>query len=98
MFARYAILALLLPVSLLAQDDPPDPIPPLMKDGNAAYLKGDYAGAFDAFTHAWAAAQQTPKENPVRYDILKRIASVRAAAGEFADADSWLQQAITWRE
>jgi len=38
-------------------------------------------------------AQQTPRDNPVRYDILKRLTSVRAAAGEFADADNWLQQA-----
>jgi tetratricopeptide (TPR) repeat protein len=98
MLARCALLALLLSTPLLSQDTPPDPIPPLLKEGDAAYLKGDYPAAFDAFSKGWEAAQQTPNDNPVRYDILKRIAGVRAAAGEFADADSWLQQAITWRE
>ena len=69
-----------------------------MKEGDAAYLKGDYEAARQSFTHAWELAQETPPENPVRYDILRRLTSVRAAAGEFADADTWLQQAVTWRE
>jgi tetratricopeptide (TPR) repeat protein len=73
-------------------------IPQLTKDGDAAYLKGDYEAARVAFTSAWELLQQTPKDNPLRYDILKRLTSVRAAAGDFADADNWLQQAITWRE
>src|ERR1035437_9244615 len=65
-------------------------IPQLAKDGDALYLKGDYEGARLAFTSAWELAQATPKDDPVRYDILKRLTSVRAAAGEFADADNWL--------
>ena len=81
-----------------AQEGPAPTIPQLTKDGDAAYLKGDYEAARQAFTRAWELAQETPKDNPVRYDILKRLTSVRAAAGEFADADNWLQQAITWRE
>ena len=58
----------------------------------------DLAAARRAFASAWELALQTTKDNPVRYDILKRLTSVRSAAGEFADADNWLQQAITWRE
>jgi tetratricopeptide (TPR) repeat protein len=69
-----------------------------MKDADAAYLKGDYEAARQAFLHAWELAQETPPENPARYDILKRLTSVRAAAGDFADADTWLQQAVNWRE
>jgi tetratricopeptide (TPR) repeat protein len=84
---------------LLAQDGiPQSQIPQFMKEGDAAYLKGDYEAARQSFTRAWELAQETAPENPVRYDILKRLTSVRAAAGEFADADTWLQQAITWRE
>src|ERR1041385_8925095 len=79
-------------------DDPAKAIPGLVKDGNAAYLKGDYEAARQAFLSAWELAQKTPKDDPLRYDVLKRLTSVRAAAGEFADADNWLQQAITWRE
>ena len=89
---RGSIPVLLLMVcAAWAQNDP-------IKDGNAAYLKGDYEAARIAFTSAWEAAQQTPRDNPQRYEILKRLTSVRAAAGEFAEADTWLQLAITWRE
>jgi tetratricopeptide (TPR) repeat protein len=87
---------------LAAQETVPEDsakiIADLMKDGNAFYLKGDYESARKAFEKAWEQAQNAPKEDPVRYDVLKKIVSVRAAAGEFADADNWLQQAITWRE
>jgi tetratricopeptide (TPR) repeat protein len=94
MSARFCAILLCLAACLSGQD----PIPQAMKDGDAAYLKGDYEVARQAFTRAWELAQETPPENPVRYDILKRLTSVRAAAGEFADADNWLQLAVTWRE
>src|SRR5581483_3862187 len=42
--------------------------------------------------------QETPPTDPIRYDILKRLTSVRAAAGEFQDADNYLQMEIHWRE
>jgi tetratricopeptide (TPR) repeat protein len=95
---RLSLLTVCLAAALTAQEDPAPTIPQLTKDGDAFYLKGDYEAARLAFTSAWELAQATPKDNPVRYDILKRLTSVRAAAGEFADADNWLQQAITWRE
>src|SRR6266568_7662137 len=98
MARRLFCLTLCLAACLAAQEETTPTIPQLTKDGDALYLKGDYEGARLAFTSAWELAQQTPKENPERYDILKRLTSVRGAAGEFADADTWLQQAITWRE
>src|SRR2546421_6682713 len=79
-------------------EDPAKTLAARIKEGDAAYLKGDYDTARQAFVAAWELLQPAPKENPVRYDVLKRIANVRAAAGEFKDADEWLQQAITWRE
>src|SRR5262249_58109125 len=81
-----------------APEDPAKVLAAKVKDGDAAYLKGDYETARTAFLAAWEIAQTTPKENPARYDLLKRLANVRAAVGEFKDADDWLQQAITWRE
>src|SRR4051794_18158153 len=75
-----------------------EPIPPLIEAGNAAYLKGDYETARQFLLKAWDAAQQMPATDPIRYDVLKRLTSVRAAAGEFADADQFLQLAINWRE
>jgi tetratricopeptide (TPR) repeat protein len=98
MLRRLCFILACVAASLTAQEDPAPTIPQLTKDGDAAYLKGDYDAASQTFTRAWELAQATPKDDPLRYDILKRLTSVRAAAGEFADADNWLQQAITWRE
>ena len=98
MLRRLCFILACVAASLTAQEEPAPTIPQLNKDGDAAYLKGDYDTALQTFTRAWELAQATPKDDPVRYDILKRLTSVRAAAGEFADADNWLQQAITWRE
>lgn len=83
--------------ALAAQEPVPD-IPTLLKDGNASNMKGDYEAARGSFLKAWELAQATPPDDPIRYDILKRLTSVRAAAGEFADADNYLQMAINWRE
>jgi tetratricopeptide (TPR) repeat protein len=98
MLRRLCFILACMAASLTAREDLAPTLPQLTKDGNALYLKGDYEGARLAFTGAWDLARQTPRDNPARYDILKRLTSVRAAAGEFADADNWLQQAITWRE
>jgi tetratricopeptide (TPR) repeat protein len=85
----------------LAQEPAPPPapgIPALLTEGNAAYLKADYEGARAVFLKAWDAAQQLPPADPVRYDVLKRLVAIRAAAGEFQDADDFLQMAINWKE
>jgi tetratricopeptide (TPR) repeat protein len=92
------MLRLLLLFGLCGLASAQDDLAKLLQDGDAVYLKGDYEAARQSFLNAWEQLQTTPKENPTRYDVLKRIANVRAAAGEFQDADNWLQQAITWRE
>jgi len=87
---------------LHAQDAPPQEpaadIKTLLDTGNAAYLKGDYETARQSYLKAWDGAQQSPLENPLRYDVLKRLTAVRAAVGEFKDANDFLQTAINWRE
>src|ERR1035437_10024610 len=98
MLRRVSFLTVCLAACVVAQEEVAPTLPQLTKDGDGCYLKGNYEAARLAFTRAWDLVQETPKDNPVRYDILKRLTSVRAAAGEFADADNWLQQAITWRE
>jgi tetratricopeptide (TPR) repeat protein len=95
--ARVLLCAFLLAGATLAQD-PVDPLPPLLAAGQASYLKGNYEAARQSLLQAWELAQQTPPADPVRYDVLKRLTSVRAAAGEFADADAFLQLALNWRE
>src|SRR6516165_2750207 len=87
-----------LAASRLGARDAATDVPDLLQAANAAYMRGDYEAARQSLVNAWTAAQQTAPSDPVRYDILKRLTSARAAAGEFADADQYLQQAITWRE
>ncbi len=77
---------------------PPGPIPALLKEGDAAFRDGDYAAARQAFEKALKSAQQLPADSPLRYDVLKRLTSAAAAAGQFADAQNFLDQAIQWRE
>jgi tetratricopeptide (TPR) repeat protein len=96
------IAACLFAPFLHAQDTPPQEPPAdaksLLDAGNAAYLKGDYEAARQSYLKAWDSAQQTPPETPLRYDVLKRLTAVRAAAGEFKDANDYLQTAINWCE
>src|ERR1017187_4055900 len=98
---RIALFLLMAATCLIAQDQttPPLPaIPDLIKTGQASYMKGDYEAARQSFQQAWDIVRMGPMDDPVRYDILKRLVSARAAAGEFADADDFLQLAISWRE
>src|SRR6266567_7505868 len=91
------LLLSILAIAAMAQEPAPD-IPLLMKAGGDSYMHGDYEAARQSYVKAWDVAQQTTPDSPQRYDILKRLTSVRAAAGEFADADTFLQMAINWRE
>jgi len=100
---RIVPFLLLAAACLMAQDQttpqPPQPaIPDLIKTGQASYMKGDYESARQNFQQAWDIVRIGPMDDPVRYDILKRLVSSRAAAGEFAAADDFLQLAISWRE
>lgn len=70
----------------------------LLKDGDSAFAKGDYDAARRSFEQALQMAPQPPADSALRYDILKRLTSATAAAGQFADAQRFLQQAIGLRE
>jgi len=91
------LVAMVLSSNAAPQEPAPD-ISLLIKAGSDSYMHGDYEAARQSLAQAWEAAQQTPPADPIRYDILKRLTSVRAAAGEFADADNYLQMALNWRE
>lgn len=100
---RQILFAALFSFFLLhAQDNPPQAPPAdvktLLETGNAAYLKGDYEAARDSYVKAWDTVQQNPPDDPLRYDVLKRLTAVRSAVGEFKDANDYLQMAINWRE
>src|SRR5271157_771173 len=98
LIAGFVLLVCFLSHAADRQDDPAAGMQTLIQAGDAGYLRGDYEAGRQAFEKAWQLAQESPPENPLRYDILKRLASIRAAAGEFADADNYLQLAINWRE
>jgi len=96
---RIVCLVLVAATAGLAQDEKPAPtIPELETAAQATYMHGDYEGAHQSLLQAWELAQQLPREDPLRYDVLKRLATVRAAVGEFGDADNFLQLAVSWRE
>ena len=93
-----ALLSICCSLCLCAQEKPADP-QSLLNDARASYMHGDYAAARTALEQAWKLAQdQLPEDSPVRYDVLKRLALVNAATGNFNDADTYLQLAVWWRE
>src|SRR5712672_1302040 len=99
MCCKWSALALLLisaPI-LFAGDEQPD-LDHLMRSASASYLKGDYDAARQSYEQAWKLVEPAPTNNPARYDILKRLAAVHTAGGQFAEADRYLQLAINWRE
>src|SRR5689334_11481832 len=79
-------------------DDPPSDIQQSMQAGEARYRKGDYEGARVAYEKARELVQSTPSNNPLRYDILKRLVAIRASLGQYAEADAELQLAMNWHE
>jgi tetratricopeptide (TPR) repeat protein len=90
---------------LAAQDTPPATAPPgvppgieqMLADANAKYLHHDYAASLDLYQQARQAIEQTAPANPQRYDVLKRLAAVSGAQGEYKAAIAYLQSAIEWR-
>jgi tetratricopeptide (TPR) repeat protein len=82
----------------VAAQEPPRELDELLQLARASYAKGDYGTARDNLERAWALAEQTPREEPRRYEVLKQLFGVLSAAGRYADAEGYLQQAINWRE
>jgi tetratricopeptide (TPR) repeat protein len=90
------LLSMLAPLALA--DDRPSPIQQSMQAGEAGYRKADYETARAAYEKAWQLAQETLRDNPARYDILKRLTAIRASLGQYAEADAYLQLAMNWHE
>jgi tetratricopeptide (TPR) repeat protein len=96
---RFAVFALLSCCSVRAQKGgPPDPIQTLMREGDGAFRQGDYPAARESLEKALRMASQLPAGSALRYDVLKRLTSVSAASGQFAEARHYLEQALAWRE
>jgi tetratricopeptide (TPR) repeat protein len=96
------IFAFLAIVSTLSAAAPQDPaaaggIEQLLSAANAGYLRHDYAGSLELYAQARALIEKTAPENPQRYEVLKRLAAVSGAKGEYKAAIDYLQSAIEWR-
>jgi tetratricopeptide (TPR) repeat protein len=95
--ASMRAICFLIAVGLFGQEQPPD-IDALLKTGNAAYRKADYAAARKSFEEAWAAAGELPQSDPKRYEILKELSGVVSASGDQDAAENYIELAINWRE
>jgi len=89
---------LALAFSLAAQEPPPPTLDALVQSARSSYAKGDYKGAGTALEQAWTMAEQFPLDHPKRYEVLKQQYAVSSAAGQYEDAEKYLQLAINWRE
>ncbi len=97
-FSRIMAAALLCLAAAAQQPAPPVDVSSLLKAADASYAKGEYESVRQSLLSAWELLQSTPPENPARYDVLKRLTSVRSAMGELSEADSWLKKAMEWRK
>jgi len=88
---------LLLAGGLVAQEASGE-LDDVLQQARASYSKGDYGTTRKHLDRAWTLAQQMPRDEPRRYQVLKLLFSVSSAAGEYTDAEKYLQQAINWRE
>jgi tetratricopeptide (TPR) repeat protein len=94
-FAFFAIFgAAICPAA--AQDASPT-IDQLLTAANASYLHHDYKASLNLYQQARQAIERTPPQNPQRYDVLKRLATVSGAKGDNQAAIDYLQSAIEWR-
>jgi tetratricopeptide (TPR) repeat protein len=95
-FLIFAGIPTVLCIAAVAQDAAAG-IDELMAAANAKYLHRDYAASLALYEQARQAVEQTPAEDPRRYDVLKRLTTVASAAGDYAAANRYLDAAIQWR-
>ncbi len=95
--ARVALLVFASAV-LFAQEHPTPGIDELLSATRTTYSKGDYAGARAFMEQAWTLAQQSAKDDPKRYEVLKWLSASLSAAGDYNTARDYIEMAIHWRE
>jgi tetratricopeptide (TPR) repeat protein len=95
---RLVVFALLWCSVRAQKGGPPDPIQTLLREGDGAFRQGDYPAARESLEKALKMARQLPAGSVLRYEVLKRLTSVSAASGQFADAQRFLAEALAWRE
>lgn len=90
----FAFLAL---IGAAAAQDAPPTIEQMLVAANTQYLRHDYRASLNLYQQARQAIDRTPPANPQHYDVLKRLAAVSGAKGDYRAAIDYLQSAIQWR-
>ena len=94
-FAFFAIAGAM--IRFAAAQDAPPTIEQMLAAANASYLHHDYTASLSLYQQARRAIDRTAPQNPQRYDVLKRLAAVSGAKGDYKAAIDYLQNAIEWR-
>lgn len=95
-FLVFAALPIVFSIAAAGQDQPAG-ADELMAAANAKYLHRDYTASLALYEQARQIVEQGPAEDPRRFDILKRLATVASATGDYAAAARYLDAAIEWR-
>jgi len=90
----FAIFALVCGVA--AQQAAPS-IEQTLAAANTQFMRHNFAASLNLYQQARQAIERTPPENPQRYEVLKRLAAVSGAKGDYRAAIDYLQSAIEWR-
>src|ERR1700722_17021378 len=91
------IAAQQLPPTITPSGSAPSSIVETLAAASAKYMHHDYQASLDLYEQARPAIAQKAPENPQRYDVLKRLAAVSGAQGQYKTAIDYLQSAIQWR-
>jgi hypothetical protein len=91
------IFAFFILICSAAAQDARSGIEQLLAAANTQYIHHDYQASLNLYQQARQAIDRTAPENPQRYEVLKRLAVVSGAKGEYKAAIDYLQSAIQWR-
>lgn len=69
-----------------------------LKAARTAYAKGNYDASRASLEKAWTTVQDSPPDDPKRYEIVKEQETVSSAAGDYKAAQDYEELAINWRE
>jgi tetratricopeptide (TPR) repeat protein len=68
------------------------------QEGLAAHQRGDHKAAREALEEAKRLSEAGPAESRARYEVLRALAAVQSATGDYEGAEQSLERAVNWRE
>ncbi len=81
-----------------AGDAPAKTVAERYQDGLTAYQRGDHKAAREALEEAKVMSEAGPAESRTRYEVLRALAGVLSATGDYEGAEQSLERAMNWRE